>query len=52
MCLFFIPAVRSGKRFYETLGQEVARLVNKELIPGAYSMEFNGDFLPSGIYMY
>jgi uncharacterized delta-60 repeat protein len=37
---------------YNTLGQKIATLVNKEQLPGNYSVQFNADNLPSGIYFY
>lgn len=35
---------------YDILGNEVQVLVNKELSPGTYSVDFKGNDLPSGIY--
>lgn len=37
---------------YDILGNKIATLVNKELVPGEYEVEFNADGLPSGIYFY
>lgn len=37
---------------YNTLGQEVAQILNNEMEPGLHSVTFNGDGLPSGIYYY
>ncbi|MEW5799181.1 MAG: T9SS type A sorting domain-containing protein [Bacteroidota bacterium] len=37
---------------YDVLGKEVATLVNKEKVPGTYSVQFNGSALSSGIYFY
>ncbi|MGD0337206.1 MAG: T9SS type A sorting domain-containing protein [Bacteroidota bacterium] len=37
---------------YNTIGQEIAVLVNGELEPGFHSVTFNGNGLPSGIYYY
>jgi photosystem II stability/assembly factor-like uncharacterized protein len=34
------------------LGQEVKRLVNAEMLPGNYELEFNAEHIPSGIYFY
>ena len=34
------------------LGNEVATLVNKELPPGKYEVEFNATNLAGGIYLY
>lgn len=35
---------------YNSLGMEVSRLVNTDMMPGAYSIEFNGQGLPHGTY--
>jgi hypothetical protein len=37
---------------YNILGQEVKTLVNKELAPGQYRVQFNASGLASGIYFY
>lgn len=37
---------------YDILGQEVKTLVNKNLSPGNYEIEFDGNDLPSGTYVY
>jgi hypothetical protein len=37
---------------YDVLGKEVASLVKEEQNPGTYTVEFNGDGLPSGVYYY
>jgi hypothetical protein len=37
---------------YNTLGQKIATLVEKEQKPGKYSVKFNAEALPSGIYFY
>jgi hypothetical protein len=37
---------------FNSLGQKIATLVNKEQIPGNYSVQFNANKLPSGIYFY
>ncbi len=39
-------------KVYNTLGKEVAELVNKAKEEGVYSVTFNGDNLPSGMYFY
>lgn len=39
-------------KIYDVLGNEVATLVNKEMQPGSYGIEFNASDLPSGIYIY
>ncbi len=35
-----------------TLGEEVASLINKELTPGTYRETFNATTLPTGVYFY
>ncbi len=37
---------------YDAVGREVATLVNKQLSPGSYEVEFNGNNFSSGIYFY
>lgn len=37
---------------YDILGREVATLVNEQLQPGVYEVNFDGTNLPSGIYFY
>jgi hypothetical protein len=39
-------------RVYNTLGEEVAALVNQQLAPGVYRISFNAAALPSGVYFY
>jgi len=39
-------------KVYDVLGNEVAALVNEEKTAGEYKIEFNGNRLPSGIYLY
>jgi hypothetical protein len=39
-------------RVYDLLGQEIAVLVNKKQSTGNYSVKFNAENLPSGIYFY
>jgi hypothetical protein len=39
-------------KVYNTLGKEVALLVNEEKAPGIYEVDFNADILPSGVYYY
>lgn len=58
----FNPATNIGFRItnpgfvslkvYNLLGQEVAALVNTEMRPGAYTVEWNASGLASGVYMY
>jgi len=37
---------------YDVLGCEVAKLVNEQLRPGTYVVEFDGSNYPSGVYFY
>ena len=37
---------------YDTLGREIATLVNEKQSPGNYEVEFDGSDLTSGIYFY
>lgn len=37
---------------YDVLGKEVQTLVNKQLSPGTYEVDFDGSALPSGVYYY
>jgi len=37
---------------YDALGREVAVLVNEQLKPGTYEIEFDGTNYPSGVYFY
>ena len=39
-------------RVYNTIGQQVTELVNRELKAGMYEYEFNAQNLPSGVYLY
>ena len=39
-------------KVYDALGREIATLVNEKQAPGKYSVQFNANNLPSGIYFY
>lgn len=39
-------------KVYNSLGQEVATLLNENLQPGSYQVAFNGSKLASGVYLY
>ncbi len=55
---FSIPPVRQRHAFdvrlviYDILGREVSVLVNEELKPGTYEVEWNASNYPSGVYFY
>jgi hypothetical protein len=34
------------------MGRELATLVNEQLLPGTYSVDWNASAFPSGIYFY
>ncbi len=37
---------------YDILGREIKTLLNKPMQPGSYEIEFDGSYLPSGVYFY
>jgi hypothetical protein len=37
---------------YNSIGEEVAALVNEEQSPGTYEVTFDGSMIPSGVYFY
>jgi hypothetical protein len=39
-------------KIYDILGREVTTLVNEQLKPGTYEVDFNGTNYPTGIYFY
>jgi hypothetical protein len=39
-------------KVFNSLGQEVATLVNEKKIAGEYEVRWNADYLPSGVYLY
>jgi len=39
-------------RIYNTIGREVAKLIDEEKQAGSYHVEFNASSLPSGVYFY
>jgi hypothetical protein len=39
-------------KIYNSLGQEITTLINKELTAGMHNIEWNAANLPSGIYYY
>lgn len=54
---FDIPAYKDVNRLvkltiYDILGREITQLVNQELLPGSYSVEWNASNYPSGVYFY
>ncbi len=54
---FSIPSVETKRwvvllKVYDILGNEVATLVNGQLTPGTYSVDWDASDFPSGIYFY
>jgi hypothetical protein len=54
---FAIPPLRGVRGMtkiiiYDVLGREVTSLVNQELTPGKYEVEFDASNYPSGVYFY
>ena len=39
-------------KIYDALGKEVAALINEQLNPGTYEVEWDGSNFPSGVYFY
>jgi hypothetical protein len=39
-------------KVYDVLGREVSRIIDGELQPGRYEIDFNATNLPSGVYFY
>ena len=39
-------------KVYNLLGKEVATLMNEKKTPGFYELNFGGEKMPSGIYVY
>ncbi len=39
-------------KIYDLLGKEIETIVNAELVPGVYKVEFNGTNYSSGLYFY
>jgi hypothetical protein len=37
---------------YDVLGREAATLVNQQIPPGVYSVDWNASAYPSGVYYY
>lgn len=55
---FTIPAVGNGRDrsvrilIYDMLGREIAVLVNEQLNPGTYEVNWDASAYPSGVYLY
>ena len=58
---FYIPlstgvsesrGVLTSLKVFDMLGNEIEELVNENLTPGSYSVNFNASLLPSGTYFY
>ncbi len=47
-----MASLQVSLKIYDVMGREIAVLVNEQKSPGSYSVAFNGDNLPSGIYFY
>jgi|GEM_PF-4689330 len=39
-------------KIFNTIGKEVATLVNNELLPGEYLINYNAENSPTGLYFY
>ena len=39
-------------KIYDVLGKEIAVLVNQDLKPGIYEIDWNAENIPSGVYFY
>jgi Secretion system C-terminal sorting domain len=39
-------------KVFDALGKEIQVIVNQELSPGTYDVDFDGSNLPSGVYYY
>lgn len=50
--LSFGEGLGVGLIIYDVLGREVQKLVNEQLSPGTYEVDFDGSNLPSGVYYY
>ena len=51
--IFAIPDKQKvSLKVYDILGRELAVLINDELLPGKYEVDFSGKELSSGIYIY
>lgn len=50
---FSVPERENVKiKVFNTIGQEVAELFNREVEAGSYDLKFNASDLPSGVYFY
>jgi len=48
---FSVPSVQQVSiKIYDLLGKEIAMLMNEQKQTGEYSVQFNGDHVPSGMY--
>jgi hypothetical protein len=48
---FSVPSVQQVSiKIYDLLGKEIAMLMNEQKQSGEYSVQFNGDHVPSGMY--
>jgi flagellar hook assembly protein FlgD len=53
---FDVPSVETihelSLRIYDILGREIATIVNQELKPGSYNVDWDGTNYPGGVYLY
>jgi len=57
---FSVPAVETHRdaslqvtlKIYDIIGNELSTLINEELAPGNYEIDFEGNKFPSGVYFY
>lgn len=51
--MFGIPAKSQvSLKIFNSIGEQVAELVNEEKLAGSYEVTFNAINLPSGVYFY
>jgi hypothetical protein len=56
--IYTVPNIETGSapflqlKVYDIIGNELTTLVNEQKPPGVYKVEFDGNGLPSGLYIY
>jgi len=56
--IYTVPNIKTGSapflqlKVYDIIGNELTTLVNEQKPPGVYKVEFDGNGLPSGLYIY